>query len=81
MEAYALEVPAAAFSSSRACFEAMVSWLDGAQSAGLTHAELEDRLQTDGRKLLRQLYQDLWVPETSSRGVDVRLRISATGQR
>jgi hypothetical protein len=58
VEAYALEAPAAAFSSSRACFEAMVAWLDGGQPAGLTHAELEDRLQADGRKLLRQLYQD-----------------------
>jgi hypothetical protein len=58
VEAYALEVPVAAFSSSRACFEAIVSWLDGAQSAGLTHAELEDRLQADGRRLLRQLLQD-----------------------
>ena len=58
MEAYALEAPAAAFSSSRACFESMVSWLDGAESAGLTHGELEDRLHRGGRKLVRQLLQD-----------------------
>src|SRR6266496_4088772 len=36
----------------------MVSWLDGEESAGCTHAELEVRLQVDGRELLRQLLQD-----------------------
>src|SRR6266542_1680377 len=36
----------------------MVSWLDGEESAGCTHAELEARLQVDGRELLRQLLQD-----------------------
>ncbi|MGH8941056.1 MAG: hypothetical protein ACRDV2_17170 [Actinomycetes bacterium] len=58
MEAYAMEAPAAAFSESRACFEAMVSWLDGEESAELTHAELEDHLQVAGRKLVCQLFQD-----------------------
>jgi hypothetical protein len=58
VEAYAMEPPAGAFSESRACFEAMVSWLDGEESAGLTHGELEQQLQADGRELLRQLFQD-----------------------
>jgi hypothetical protein len=58
VEAYALEAPAAAFSSSRACFASMVSWLDGEESAGLTHGELEDHLQASGRNLVRQLVQD-----------------------
>jgi hypothetical protein len=58
VEAYALEAPAAAFNSSRACFESMVSWLDGEESAGLTHGELEDHLQASGRNLMRQLFQD-----------------------
>jgi len=58
VEAYAMEAPAAAFNQSRGCFETMVSWLDGAESAGLTHGELEDRLHRGGRKLVRQLLQD-----------------------
>src|SRR4029453_10207026 len=36
----------------------MVSWLGGEESAGCTHAELEARLQVEGRELLRQLLQD-----------------------
>ena len=36
----------------------MVGWLDGAEAAGLTHAELEGRLQRDSRELFRQLLQD-----------------------
>ncbi len=35
-----------------------MEFLDGAESAGLTHAELEDRLRTDGFELLRLLFQD-----------------------
>ncbi|MCA1704206.1 MAG: ISKra4 family transposase, partial [Actinobacteria bacterium] len=58
MEAYALEISGAAFGRSRECFEAMVSWLDGQQAHELTHAELETRLQAEGRELLRQLTQD-----------------------
>ena len=58
MEAYALDTPQAAFGRSCGRFETMVSWLDGEESAGCTHAELEVRLQVDGRELLRQLLQD-----------------------
>ncbi|CAN5901506.1 hypothetical protein BH23ACT10_BH23ACT10_30020 [soil metagenome] len=36
----------------------MIQWLDGAQAAGLEHAELEDQLDAAGRGLLRQLFQD-----------------------
>lgn len=36
----------------------MIEWLDGAQAAGLEHAELEDQLDAAGRGLLRQLFQD-----------------------
>jgi hypothetical protein len=46
------------FAASRARFEQITGWLDGAEAAGLTAAELEDRVQADGRDLLRQLYQD-----------------------
>ena len=35
-----------------------MEFLDGAESAGLAHAELEDRLRTDGFELLRLLFQD-----------------------
>jgi hypothetical protein len=51
-------VPGDAFGSSRELFERAVDWLDGAEAAGLEHAELETQLDTRGRDLLRQLYQD-----------------------
>jgi hypothetical protein len=47
-----------AFAASRARFATMLDWLDAAQAGALTHAELEDRLDADGRGLLRQLLQD-----------------------
>jgi hypothetical protein len=46
------------FARSRARFEEMVGFLDGAGAAELDHGELEERLQTKGRELLRLLYQD-----------------------
>ena len=58
MGAYALERPATAFCGARAQFDGMVEWLDSGEAAGLTHAELETRLQVDGRELLRRLLQD-----------------------
>jgi hypothetical protein len=58
MEAYALEISGTGFGQSRERFEAMVSWLAGQQAQGLTHAELETRLQAEGRELLRALTQD-----------------------
>src|SRR5215218_1760872 len=58
VEAYALETSAGSFRGSRDRFESVVSWLDGEEAADLTHAELEARLQVDGRELLRQLLQD-----------------------
>jgi hypothetical protein len=48
----------AAFSASRDRFEAVVGWLEGAPAAGLSHGELEDRLQVDARELFRLLLQD-----------------------
>jgi hypothetical protein len=44
-----------AFAASRELFEVAVGFLSGAQAAALTHGELEQRLDTDGRELLRQL--------------------------
>jgi hypothetical protein len=33
----------------------LVGFLDGTDAAGLSHAELEERLDRDGRELLRRL--------------------------
>ena len=46
------------FAASRAGFDRLVDFLDGAEAAGLAHAELETQLDTRGRQLLRQLFQD-----------------------
>ena len=48
----------AGFWSSREQFESLVSFLDGTDAAGLSHAELEERLDRDGRELLRRLLDD-----------------------
>ena len=47
-----------AFAASRGRFETMVSFLQAEQAGALKHAELETRLDTQGRELLRQLLQD-----------------------
>ena len=47
-----------AFAASRALFGSTLDWLDGAEAAGLDHAQLETQLQGKGRELLRQLFQD-----------------------
>ena len=46
------------FARSRACFGEVVGFLDGEGARRLSHGELEDRLNTEGRELLRVLYQD-----------------------
>jgi hypothetical protein len=46
------------FARSRARFEQVVGFLDGGGAARLEHGELEERLQSQGRELLRLLYQD-----------------------
>lgn len=45
------------FAGSRACFEELVGWLEGTETAVMTHAELEDALAVRGRELVRQLHQ------------------------
>ncbi len=47
-----------AFDQSRGLFEKLVVFLGSDEAAQLTHAELEERLSTEGRELLRQLHQD-----------------------
>jgi Uncharacterised protein family (UPF0236) len=51
-------VVVAGFASSREQFESLVSFMDGTDAAGLEHAELEERLDRDGRELLRRLLDD-----------------------
>ena len=46
------------FASSREQFESLVCFLDGTDAAGLDHAGLEERLDRDGRELLRRLLDD-----------------------
>ena len=46
------------FAASREQFESLIGFLDGVDAAGLSHAELEERLDRDGRELLRRLLDD-----------------------
>ena len=46
------------FGRSRERFEEIVAWLDAQEAAGLEHGELESRLQSEGRELVRCLFQD-----------------------
>jgi hypothetical protein len=58
MPGYASAEARTAFTASYTRFDGLVAWLTGDQSAGMTHAELEERLHTEGLGLLRQLLQD-----------------------
>jgi hypothetical protein len=57
VKAYAVQVTTA-FDQSRERFETVLAWLSGPESAGLTHAELEDHLQVASREVFCQLLQD-----------------------
>ncbi|MDX6547157.1 MAG: hypothetical protein QOG33_707, partial [Gaiellales bacterium] len=46
------------FTASRERFESVLGFLGNADAAALSHAELEERLDADGRALLRQLFSD-----------------------
>ena len=46
------------FSRSAERFWALAGWLSGKQAHGLEHAQLEARLEADGRELIRALLQD-----------------------
>lgn len=50
--------PASGFERSHRLFEAVVDFLDGEESKGLSHGELEAHLDAEGRDVLRQLFQD-----------------------
>ena len=45
--------PADPFGGCRDRFETLVGFLEGGQAAGMCHAELEQRIQLDGREVLR----------------------------
>jgi hypothetical protein len=47
-----------AFSGAAEQFLALTGWLAGEQARGLEHAQLEARLEEDGRELIRALLQD-----------------------
>lgn len=47
-----------AFAEARSSFEEMLRWLEGSESAALTHAELEDQVERRGREVQRLMFQD-----------------------
>jgi hypothetical protein len=50
--------PSGGFTASRDRFDTVLAFLDGTDAAVLSHSQLEDRLDVQGRQLLRQLLQD-----------------------
>jgi hypothetical protein len=58
MSVYGQESQADGFAGSLRLVEGLIGWLDGADSAGLSHGELEDQLTVRGRELQRQFLQD-----------------------
>ncbi len=47
-----------AFTQARGCFEEMLGWLEGSESAQLSHADLEDEIVCRGREAQRLAFQD-----------------------
>ncbi|MGH8903254.1 MAG: ISKra4 family transposase, partial [Egibacteraceae bacterium] len=58
MEEHAPEPTGDPFARSRQLLESIVTDLESAPTAELTHAQIEDRITTRGRQLQRRLYQD-----------------------
>jgi hypothetical protein len=58
MSVYAQRSQVEGFGRSRQLVDELIGWLDGADSAGLDHGELEDQLTDRGRALQRQFLQD-----------------------
>ena len=46
------------FAVTRERFEEMLGWLEGTESASLSHAELEDQVERRGREVQRLMFQD-----------------------
>jgi hypothetical protein len=57
VEAYAPETPVEPFGPARERFDGLIGWLSGSAAAGSTHADVEAWIDTDGREVLRKLYQ------------------------
>jgi len=53
MSVYVQTPQADGFAGSLRLVEGLIGWLDGAEGAGLSHAELEDQLSVRGRELQR----------------------------
>ena len=67
-----------AFAAARSSFEEMLCWLEGTESAALTHAQLEDQVERRGREVQRLMLQDhpaprgaLTYPPRSGEGLEV----------
>jgi hypothetical protein len=58
MSEYAGELEDGSFARSEEAFAGVVGWLRGGESAGLTHAELEEQLEARHREMMRLLEQD-----------------------
>jgi len=58
MSEYARELEDDSFARSEEAFSGIVGWLRGAESAQLTHAELEEQLEARYRETMRLLEQD-----------------------
>jgi hypothetical protein len=58
VQAYASEAVTEAFDASRARFDTIVDWLAADSTAVMTHAEVEERVHTEGMAMLCQLVQD-----------------------
>ena len=58
MDAADLEARLAAFGAARGLFDALVDELGDPAADQLTHAELEERIATRGREVMRQMLQD-----------------------
>lgn len=58
MPEYGPEAEAGAFVRSRGLLEALIGRLSSAELGVVTHAEVEELLEAEGRELLRQLFQD-----------------------
>jgi hypothetical protein len=52
------DVQAGGFTAGRERFDTVLGFLGGTDAAVLSHSQLEDRLDVEGRQLLRQLFQD-----------------------
>lgn len=57
MQEYATEAAGNALAGSYARVGGLVDWMSGERAVEATHAEVEDRLHTEGMQLLCQLLQ------------------------